>query len=115
FAKQPRSRRTPILPGLFVAPPPRRLSGGRVAHRGEGETPSRQPARRRRYKFPRGHYQEKYFTAILCHSGQSCLELSPQTSSQCGIPLAFKIAENLTFWSRQMSQSAEPSTMFIFR
>ena len=25
---------------------------------------------------------EKYFTAILCHRGQSCLELSPQTSSQ---------------------------------
>jgi hypothetical protein len=45
--------------------------------------------------------QEKYFTAILCHSGQSCFELSPHTSSQCGMPLAFKIAENLTFWSRQ--------------
>ena len=40
---------------------------------------------------------EKYFTAILCHNGQSCLELSPHTSSQCGIPLAFKIAENLMF------------------
>jgi len=40
---------------------------------------------------------EKYFTAILCHNGQSCFELSAHTSSQCGIPLAFKMAENLMF------------------
>jgi hypothetical protein len=58
---------------------------------------------------------QKYFPAILSHSGQSCFELSPHTSSQFGIALPFKIAEKLMFWSRHMSQSAEPSTIFICR
>ncbi len=40
---------------------------------------------------------QKYFPAILSHSGQSCLELSFHTSSQFGIALPFRIAENLTF------------------
>ena len=40
---------------------------------------------------------QKYFPAILSHSGQSCFELSFQTSSQCGIALPFNIAENFTF------------------
>src|SRR5229473_8301729 len=39
-----------IAPPLFVAPPPRRLSGERLAHRAEGETPSGQPAGCRRYQ-----------------------------------------------------------------
>src|SRR5258707_345193 len=58
---------------------------------------------------------QKYFPAILNHSGQSCFELSFQTSSQCGIALLFRIAENFTFASRQISQSADPSTIFICR
>jgi len=37
---------------LTVAPASRRLSGGRLALSCEGETPSRQPARCRRYKLP---------------------------------------------------------------
>src|SRR5208283_5627208 len=32
---------------------------------------------------------QKYFTAILCHKGQSCFELSPHTSSQCGTAFSF--------------------------
>src|SRR6266849_121822 len=39
-----------IAPPLIVAPPFRRLSGERLAHHVEGETPSGQPARCRRYQ-----------------------------------------------------------------
>ena len=43
------------------------------------------------------HRSQKYFPAILTHSGQSCFELSFQISSQCGIAFPFSIAENFTF------------------
>ena len=58
---------------------------------------------------------QKYFPAILSHSGQSCFELSFHTSSQCGIALPFNTPENLMLASRQISQSADPSTIFIWR
>src|SRR5438128_8418917 len=77
---------------LKVAPPSRRLSGGRHACRCEDETPSPQPARGRRYDF-----------SAMCNTQQILLTRRP-LPARTTVQVPFQHARRIRKESRQKSR-----------